>query len=155
MQQAENITNQLTIAAGRIVNDVKNLANAIDTSLNSAMATAILAGNKTQAAFNNAANAIHNAPGNMTDMLPSIKTLGQSLYQDLGGNIPSTNNELTTFMQAMGLSPGKIKAILAQVDASFAQSASNIEQSLSTIQGRIDALHRPRTSLSPRASSRP
>ncbi len=141
MQQAENITNQMTIAAGNLANDVKNLANAIDTDLNSAMALAVLSGNKTQAAFNNAANAIHNAHGNITDMLPSIKTLGQSLYQDLGGNIQETNNELTTFMKAMGLTPGQIKTILAAVDASFAQSASNIGKNLETIQQEINSLH--------------
>ena len=141
MQQAEDITNKLTIAAGNLAKDVQNLASAINTDLNQAMAEAVLNANGTQKAFNAVATAIKTSHGNISDIIPSVKTLGQDIYQDLGGNISETNNELTTFMTAMGLSPAKIKAILAQVDASFAQSATNIEQSLSTIQGRIDALH--------------
>jgi hypothetical protein len=141
MANLEGITNKMTIAAGNLATDVQNLANAIDTDLNSAMALAVLSGNKTQTAFNNAATAIKNAHGNMTSIVPSVETLGKSIYQDLGGNIQQTNAELSTFMKAMGLSPGQIKAILSQIDSSFATTASNVNHSLETIQQEINSLH--------------
>ena len=141
MQQAENITNALTISAGNLAKDVQDLANAIQSDLTAAMATAIAGGNGTQKAFDNAAAAIKTAHGNMDDILPSMKTLGQAVYQDLGGNINQTNNELTTFMEAMDLSPGEIKAILAKIDGEFQQAIPPIMIQLESLQQYIDQMH--------------
>ena len=116
MQQAENIMNSMTVAAGNLAKDVTNLANAIDTDLNSAMAEAVLNAGGTQKAFDNMAAAIKSSHGDISDMIPAAQQLATTLLTDLGGNTAEAKNEFVTFMEAMGQTKTEADTLWASVN---------------------------------------
>ena len=103
MQQAETITQRLTVAAGNLATDVTNLANAINTNLATAMATAISGGSKVQTALDNMYTALHKNSDIMDGAVKkAAQNLAVSLLDDLGGNVDSREGEVRGFLHHDG-----------------------------------------------------
>jgi hypothetical protein len=116
MQQAETITQRLTIAAGNLSTDVTNLANAINTNLASAMATAISGGSKMQTALDNMYTALHKNSDIMDNQVKqAAKNLAVSLLDDLGGNVDAAKQKFEAFYIMMGYTKGEADKMWASV----------------------------------------
>jgi len=121
-----SIVTQLTISASNLTQDVKNLAAAINTNLNTAMAAAIVQADGGQQAFDNAANAVQKAHGQMQSLIPTAQALANTIYNALGGNVNATKNEFITFYQAMGVSKQAANQLWSEIVNNLTPALKNI-----------------------------
>ena len=133
MQQAETITQRLTVAAGNLATDVTNLANAINTNLATAMATAISGGSKVQTALDNMYTALHKNSDIMDGAVKkAAQNLAVSLLDDLGGNVDAAKGKFEAFYIMMGESKTAADKMWASV-VRLAQAMDGIHNVSATI----------------------
>lgn len=101
-----SIQQALTVSSAQLATDVQNLAQAINTQLNTSMAAAILQSDGGQSAFNNFATAIKNSHGDTDLMTASAQKVANMLIQ-VTGNTTTAKSEFETFAAQMGLSKQK------------------------------------------------
>lgn len=100
------ITTQLTVSSADLIQDVQNLAGAINQDLNQAMAAALVQANGGQKAFDDFASAVLNAHGNISKMTGPAQTLANTLIHVLG-NTKQAHAEFDTFAIQLGLTKGQ------------------------------------------------
>lgn len=99
----DNITTELSGDSAGLLTDVENLANAINQTLNQAMAAAIFQADGGQSSFDNFANALHKAHDVMTaQVIVAAEQLGNQLISVLG-NTQQAENEFITFATQLGV----------------------------------------------------
>lgn len=104
-QNLSTIQQQLTVSSAQLAADVQNLAQAINSQLNTSMAAAILQSSGGQTAFNNFATAIKTSHGNTDLMTQSAQKVASMLVQ-VTGNTTTAKGEFETFATQLGLSKG-------------------------------------------------
>jgi hypothetical protein len=110
MKQLDNITTTLTVHAGDLATDVRQLSVALSQTLTGAMKTAIFAADGGQTAFNNYATALaHNSV--MSDTVKQKATTLAAELLAVTGNTKTAHNEFDTMTTAMGVSRQKADAL--------------------------------------------
>ena len=137
MQDLENITNSLTVAAGNLAADVQNLAQAISTNLNQAMAAAILQANGGRAAFNRFANAAIKSHGDLGQMSGAARQLAHELIATMG-NTAQAKAEFETFAGMLGINKSRADSLWRSVThlSSAMRAIPNISRTI-TITTRL------------------
>jgi len=143
MQQAEDITNKLTESAGNLARDVQNLSNAINTDLDSAMATAIAGGKGMQTAFNNAYDSLKKTGDYMSG--PSKQAAGQLAGQllQVTGNAQQAHDKFDAFYEMMGLDKtqadqlwGSVHKLATAIDSLHSKTVTlTVNQLITATQG--------------------
>lgn len=99
LAQADSIMTKMTTAAGNLAQDVLNLAAAINTNLNTAMANAVTQAGGGQKAFDNFATAVLNTHGNLQALIPSATGVYNVLVQALGKGVPQVEQTFKAFAE--------------------------------------------------------
>jgi hypothetical protein len=102
MKQLDGIVGQLSVDAGNLTQDVKNLSDALGVTLNNAMSTAIFDASGGQKVFDQFATSVLNAHGNIDQMVPSAKKIADELLT-VTGSTKTAHAEFDTFAQGLGL----------------------------------------------------
>lgn len=114
MQNLDKITTALTVAAGNLATDVKNLSTALGTTLNGAISKAIFMADGGQTAFDNYATALHDTGANSG----TTATAAQALAQELTGltrNASTAKREFEAMSIGMGMSRSAADRLWASV----------------------------------------
>ena len=98
MKNLDGITTTLTTDAADLTNDVKNLSIALGTTLNAAMAQAVITANGGQKIFTDFASAVLKTGLNSKSTHDTAQQLAQSLL-NLTGNARDAHNQFLTFAQ--------------------------------------------------------
>ena len=125
MLDLDKITTTLTVDAGNLITDVRNLSVALGTTLNNAMATAIAtAAPGGEQAFTKFADAVLSTHGAISNkLLPSAQQLANYLYTTMRGNVDSTKNTFYAFAQyGLQLSKDKVDQLWQDVSGHLVDS---------------------------------
>jgi len=129
MLNLQGIVGTLTRAAGNLTTDVQNLSTALGTTLNAAMATAILDANGGQKTFDNFATSILKTGVNSDSTRASALKLADGLYS-LTGNVNDARSEFETFAEkGLGLTA-------AQADTLWKQTLPSLQKTIDSLHGK-------------------
>jgi len=132
-QNLQTITSKLTVASANLATDVNNLAQALNQTLNQAMATAIFQASGGQAAISAFANAAMKSHGNIDDLKSSAKGLATELL-DMTGNTAQAKQEFETLAAMFGIGTTKADQLWKSV-VRLAEAESRIPKNVkSTIE---------------------
>ena len=120
-----------TIAAGNLAQDANNLANAINSNLNQAIAAAILQANGGQKAFDNFADAAVKSKGDLDLMKPSALALAEELITATG-NAGQAKQEFEVMAHQLGLTKTQADQLWASV-VKLAQAVDGLHSKSITI----------------------
>jgi hypothetical protein len=126
MANLDGIVTTLTTDAAGLTQDVKNLSLALGTTLNDAMAAAILQASGGQQVFDNFATAVLNTRVNSKQARDAAVPLAQAIY-NMTGNAADAKREFETFATA-GL--GKTKA---QADTLWQETFPKLKTSIDNL----------------------
>ena len=129
-QNLQEITSKLTVAAGDLTTDMENLAQAVGTTLNTAMSEAIFQASGGQKAFDAFATAALNAHGNLGKMHDSALQLAEELLTTIG-NTSQAHQEFDTFAIQLGLTKTQADKLWASV-VRLAQAEDGIPKNVSS-----------------------
>lgn len=114
LQNLDKITTIFATDSSNLYTDVKNLANAINQNLNTAMAQGIFLASGGTKGFKNFADSVLHTHGNIKDMLPSARTLYQELL-DNTNNASAAKKEFYAFALMLHLSKQKTDDLWASL----------------------------------------
>jgi hypothetical protein len=143
MKSLDGIVTTLTTDAAGLTQDVKNLSQALGTTLNQAMSTAIFTASGGQQIFDDFAKAVLASHGNIAAMEPSALALAKGLLT-MTGNVSDAKAEFETFARA-GLGLGKDaadalwKSISGQLTPAIAMSGAQAQQAAAKIDSTLVA----------------
>jgi len=127
MQDLNNVTTILTVAAGNLTKDVQALSVALGRTLNDAMATAIFQATGGQKVFDDFATSVLKTGAGSLQSQQDAQKLADQLYA-LTGNVGQAHDEFVTFAQkGLGLTRTEAEALW--------------KSTLPNLQKKIDSLH--------------
>jgi hypothetical protein len=139
MDSLDSIVNTLTTDSANLTQDVNNLANALNSNLNQAMAAAIVQASGGQVAFDQFATATMNGQHNASLMKSSATQLATELI-DVTGNANSAHGEFDTFATAMGWSKQQADSLWKSVE-NVAQAMASIHSVTASINISENIIH--------------
>jgi SLT domain-containing protein len=126
MTQLDKITSQLTVDSANLAKDVQNLSVALGTTLNDAMATAILNAGGGQKVFDNFAKSVLTTGVNSKSTTQAGVALAQQLF-DLTGNTKDAQSEFEAFAQK------GLNLTAAQADALWKKVSTQLNPALQVV----------------------
>jgi hypothetical protein len=137
-QSLDKIQSTLTVSAAGLTQDMKNLANALSGTLNTAMAAAIVQAGGGQKAFDKFATVVKNQPGNLSAMRGAASGLARQLITTLG-NTKDAQKEFEVFSVKLGLSKSQADALWTSV-VSGAQKMNSTHSARAGLNADIQGL---------------
>lgn len=139
-----NVLTKLTGAAGNLATDVKNLANAIDPQMTSAMSGAIIAASGGTRTLENFANAVLNSHGNADALTRSSRALWQQMIE-VYGHTGQAKNQFEAFAVRLGIAQGAADRLWNDLQASGGKTSFYVIRDIQAIQAQLNGLQTNKT----------
>jgi hypothetical protein len=133
------VLTKLTGAAGNLATDVKNLANAIDPQMTSAMSGAIIAASGGTRTLENFANAVLKSHGNTRQLTTSAGQLWQQMIQ-VYGHTAQAKNQFEAFAVRLGIAQGAADKLWNDLQASGGRTSAAVVRDIQAIQNQLNGL---------------
>lgn len=134
------ILTQFEVAAGNLGTDVKNLAGAIDPTMTSAMAGAIIQASGGTAVLEKLASTVLNNSGNARQMSSSFQGVWKQMRL-VYGNTVQAKDQFEAFAIKLGVTQGAADKLWNDLQASGGKTSSAVQRDIAAIQAALAQLN--------------